>query len=73
MVKDLHVVVSEILKLRNFSKLVIYTNGTIVPKRDNLECLKDDRVFVDISDYGTLSRNIEELCFVLKSEDIILL
>lgn len=39
-------------------KVVIYTNGTIAPSVDNLDCLKGSKVLVLVTDYGKLSNNI---------------
>ncbi len=42
-------------------KVVIYTNGTISPSVDNLDCLSNKKVLVLITDYGKLSRNIAKM------------
>lgn len=41
---------------KNFDKIVVYTNGTIVPKDELLERFQDPRVWVKISDYGSISK-----------------
>ena len=33
-------------------KVVVYTNAKIIPKNENLECLKNSKVVVDISNYA---------------------
>ncbi len=50
--------------------ITILTNGTIVPKADLLDALKNDKVFVRISNYGKLSRKISEIRKVLDENDI---
>ncbi len=39
-------------------KIVIFSNATIFPKGDILQCLKHSKVKMSISDYGKLSRNL---------------
>jgi len=39
----------------------ITTNGTIVPKKEDLKLLADDRIFVAISDYGDVSYGKEKM------------
>lgn len=55
----------EIIKKLNAEKkvrkVVIYTNGTISPSVDNLDCLSNRKVLVLITDYGKLSRNIGKM------------
>lgn len=48
----------------------ILTNGTIIPTGENLECLKHKNVFVYISDYGELSRNLKNLVQLFEKEGI---
>lgn len=46
------------LSYDNAAMVSVYTNGTIVPQEKNLSCLEDPRVFVRISDYGKISKNL---------------
>lgn len=50
-------------------KIVIYTNGAIVPKDEKLECLKDNKILLMITDYGPLSRNLNVLTQKLSSNN----
>ncbi|MDB3945473.1 radical SAM protein [Gammaproteobacteria bacterium] len=68
--KQMHVAVRALLSYSNIHKVVIYTNGTIVPKGENLECLKDDRVFLDITNYGEHSKRLAPLKEVLEQNQI---
>lgn len=61
MVKNINEVIDKLVLYENVGEVVVYTNGTIVPKGDNLKSLKDKKVLVDISDYGDLSRNYHKL------------
>lgn len=51
-------------------KIVIYTNGTIVPEEEKINGLKDDKILVLITDYGKLSRKLENLTEMLSRKDI---
>jgi organic radical activating enzyme len=46
---------------KKITHIVIYTNGTIVPRAETLEHLKNDKIILEITDYGKLSRNFERL------------
>ena len=67
----------ELCKLVNFASankkihfINIYTNGTLIPTGDNLNCLKNIKVDVQINDYGSISTKKNELIETLKNEDI---
>lgn len=49
----------------------IFTNGTIVPTGENLNCLKHPKVFVNISNYGPISRKISEIEQLFQQEKIL--
>ncbi len=51
-------------------KVVVYTNGTIVPKEDVFECLNHKKILLLITDYGPLSRNLGALTGKLKANGI---
>ena len=62
---DLEEVVKEALNSPKVRTVEIVTNGTIVPPEEMLETLKNPKLKIQISDYGKLSRNrdqIKELC-----------
>ena len=59
--KDFHEITSKAASYNKFNKVVVYTNGTICPKDDKLEQIKNDKTFVFITTYGKLSRNAEKL------------
>jgi organic radical activating enzyme len=66
--KELPSVIKKLASYDNCSKIIIFTNGTIVPK--DVSYLKDKKVSVMISDYGTLSRNKECLMKLLEEMQI---
>lgn len=67
---DLPRYIEHMKKYDNVGVIGIYTNGTIVPKGEVLECLKDPRVFVRISNYGAVSRNVDYIEKVLRENEI---
>jgi hypothetical protein len=57
--KRAHEYINRLLEYKNFSRIAVYSNGTIVPKDENLRCLKNDRIYLRISDYGEISKNVK--------------
>lgn len=51
-------------------RVVLYTNGTIVPKNREVECLRNSKVVVIATDYGKLSRKIDALKQLLQANGI---
>ena len=68
--KQIYKIIDKLVSYENVDKIVIYTNATIVPKERNLSSLKNDKVFLDITDYGQLSRNLDKLIGVLELNSI---
>jgi len=65
--KDFGVVCAHAAKNANVNKVVVYTNGTIVGRQQQWESLLPykDKIYVFITSYGALSRNIEPLSKML--------
>jgi len=59
--RNVEKVLEIIYKFSNFGKIVLYTNGTVVPKDSTLALLRDHRVWIKISDYGAVSRKAQAL------------
>ena len=68
--KELYKVVNKLATYEKNKKIVIYTNAKIVPKNENLECLRNDKVLVYITNYGRDSIAHDALVEVLKKENI---
>jgi len=63
--KDLKPIIVDALSSNKIKTVEIVTNGTIIPPDDLLEALKSPKLKIQISDYGKLSRNrdqIKKLC-----------
>jgi organic radical activating enzyme len=54
-------VVRKLIEEPKFRRIIIYTNGTICPSKQNLSHMQHPKVLFFITDYGTLSKNIEPL------------
>ena len=60
--KEIHKIVNKLTTYKQVDKIVVYTNATIIPKGDNLECLKHKNVFLEITNYGPkLSKNHDNI------------
>lgn len=68
--KDFDLVIKRLIDEPKVRKIVIYTNGTIIPQEEKLECLKNDKVLLIITDYGPLSRNLNALTQKLSDNNI---
>ncbi len=69
--KDLNKIVKKLVMYDNAENTVIYTNATILPKGENLECLKNEKITIEITNYGPeLSRKHDELVKILKENKI---
>ena len=73
MSKDLHKVINNLVTYNQVKKIAIYTNARIIPKGENLECLKNKKVILDISNYGLLDnkkKKVEEIIKILDNNNI---
>jgi organic radical activating enzyme len=68
--KNYPAVVRHLVSKENVKRIVIYTNGTIVPKGDQLAALAHEKVMILLTDYGPLSPKSAELIEVLKANNI---
>ena len=68
--KQIGQIINKLLTYKTIKEIVIYTNATIIPKGENFECLKNDKIFVEITDYKKLSRKRDELIKLLKANNI---
>lgn len=59
--KKIGEVIEKILTYKNFKKIYVYTNGTIVFKNNRMSVFQNEKVLFRISDYGKISRNVRPL------------
>ena len=63
--------IDEVLKTstyKNCGNIIVYTNGTIVPKEEKLKSFISDKIYFKISNYGSISRNVEKLEKLLRKK-----
>lgn len=70
MYKKIDEVLNKILTYKNCGNIIVYTNGTIVPNEQKLKTFKNDKIYFKISNYGSISRNVEKLEKTLKEKKI---
>lgn len=70
MYKKLPAVIKHLSTYKNCRHITIFTNGTINPKGEMLEAVKNPRVELIISDYGDLSKNVKPLVESMKAEGV---
>ncbi len=68
--KELHLVVSKLVDEPKVKRIVIYTNGTILPREVQISSLQNSKVSLYITDYSELSRNLNELTQKLQQSGI---
>lgn len=70
MYKKIDEVLIKLLSYKNCGNIIVYTNGTIVPNEQKLKTFKNDKIYFKISNYGSISRNVEKLEKTLKEKNI---
>ena len=68
--KDWPVIVKRLTGEQKARRVVLYTNGTIIPRSSDIDFLKNHKVLVIITDYGSLSRKLAELLGILRTHGI---
>ena len=69
--KEVYKVINKLVTYEKCKKIVVYTNAKIVPKNENLQCLKNNKVLVYITNYGgEASSAHSRLVEVLEKENI---
>ena len=68
--KELHKIINKLVTYEKCKKVVVYTNARFVPKGDNLNCLKNKKVILDITNYGPTSPANDKFIEVAKKENI---
>lgn len=67
---ELYKIVNKLVTYENVGQVVIFTNATIPPQGNNLLCLKNDKVALEITNYGELSRSFNKIIEILKENNI---
>lgn len=68
--KGWHLIIERLINEPKIKKIVIYTNGTIIPSENQIGYLKSKKVLFIITDYGALSRKLGGLIAALRDNNI---
>jgi len=68
--KEFHHITRRLINEPKVNKIVIYTNGTIIPAEDQIKCCDSGKVLFFITDYGRLSKNLGKLEKLLSRNSI---
>ena len=69
--KDMHKIINRLVRYKNVESIVIYTNARIIPKGENLTCLKNEKVRLQITDYGSSAATTTHADVRRKHDEII--
>ena len=68
--KELYKAINKLVTYEKCKRVVVYTNAKIVPKGENLTCLKNKKVVLDITNYGEICSAHLKLVELAKKENI---
>ena len=68
--KEIYKIVNKLVEYNNAEIIAIFTNATIIPKGNNLECLINDKVHLQITNYGKLSKKHDEIVALLDKNNV---
>jgi len=68
--KELYKVINKLVTYEKCKRVVVYTNGKIVPRGENLTCLKNKKVILDITNYGEICTTHSKVIEFAKKENI---
>lgn len=68
--KQWNLVVEKLIHEPKVKNIIIYTNATIIPDEKLIDCLKNTKTLIFITDYGLLSKNIDGLIELLERNGI---
>jgi len=58
--KKVHNVIEKLISESKVKRIVIYTNGNVIPRENQIECLKHEKVLMNITDYSRSGEKIED-------------
>jgi hypothetical protein len=68
--KEVHKIIEKCNSYLNAKKIIIYTNATILPRPEQLLSLKNSKVFLEITNYKTLSKKLPDMIELFSKENI---
>jgi len=69
--KRLHEIILKVASYPHVEKIAVFTNATIIPKGDTLAALRHEKVYLDITDYGELSKNHDKIIPILEEHGVV--
>jgi hypothetical protein len=69
--KDINLILESLLELNNVLFIDIATNGTVVPQKRTMDLLDQLGATIEISDYGDVSRKMNELIHECQKRNIV--
>jgi len=67
---DSHLIVEQLSLINEIRKIVIYTNGTIILRNEQIKYFQNNKVLFIITNYGKLSTNILSFKTQLENNNI---
>ena len=58
--KNIHNVVEKLISEPKVKRIVIYTNGNVIPRENQIECLRHKKVLMNITDYSRSGEKSED-------------
>jgi hypothetical protein len=58
--KDVHHVIARLTREPKVKRVVVYTNATILPRPEQISCLKHEKVIFMITDYSRCGENVDD-------------
>ncbi len=68
--KNWHIIVRKLSDETRAKRIVLYTNGTIIPQKKYIPVLKNDKVLIIATNYGALSKKLGELKKMMEENKI---
>ena len=68
--KNLYKIINRLVTYDKCKSVVVYTNGRIPPKGENLESLRNKKVMLDITNYGEISTAHEKVLEICRKENL---
>jgi len=69
--KEIYKIINKVVKYKNVDSVVIYTNARIVPKGENLNCLKNKKVRLQITNYSDSQAVLTHPSLVAQHDEIV--
>jgi len=69
--KEIYKIINKFVKYKNVDNVVIYTNARIVPKEENLNCLKNKKVRLQITNYSDSQAVLTHPSLVAQHDEIV--